>query len=124
MMSRASARIAIDYTPAITQGAGIGRYTRELVRALAALDTRADYRLFVAGAHADTLPSPPGKNFRYATARLNDAWFARLWHRARLPLPIETWTGSIDLLHAPDFTLPPVRRGTRTLLTVHDLSFI
>jgi hypothetical protein len=28
------------------------------------------------------------------------------------------------LLHAPDFTLPPVRRGTRTVLTVHDLSFI
>lgn len=123
MMSRATARIAIDYTPAITQGAGIGRYTRELVRALAALDPRADYRLFVAGARGGTLPAPPGENFHYTPARLNDAWFARLWHRARLPLPIETWTGPVDLLHAPDFTLPPVRRGTRTLLTVHDLSF-
>ena len=27
-------RIGIDYTSAATQGAGIGRYTRELMRAL------------------------------------------------------------------------------------------
>jgi glycosyltransferase involved in cell wall biosynthesis len=54
----------------------------------------------------------------------DDVWLARIWHRARLPLPVETITGPIDLFHSPDFTLPPVRRGTRTLLTVHDLSFI
>jgi len=28
------------------------------------------------------------------------------------------------LYHATDFVLPPTRRGTRTLLTVHDLSFV
>src|SRR5262249_44495748 len=39
-------------------------------------------------------------------------------------LPVEVITGALDLFHSPDFTLPPVRRGTRTLLTVHDLSFV
>jgi glycosyltransferase involved in cell wall biosynthesis len=55
---------------------------------------------------------------------LDDIWLVRVWHRARLPLPVNWLTGPIDLFHSPDFTLPPVRRGTRTLLTVHDLSFI
>ena len=34
-MGSPPARIAIDYTSAVTQGGGIGRYTRELVRAVA-----------------------------------------------------------------------------------------
>jgi glycosyltransferase involved in cell wall biosynthesis len=49
---------------------------------------------------------------------------ARVWHRAGLPLPIERWTGPIRLLHAPDFVLPPTHKGVRTILTVHDLSFV
>jgi glycosyltransferase involved in cell wall biosynthesis len=47
-----------------------------------------------------------------------------LWYRLCLPLWIENWTGPLDLFHAPDFFLPPVKPGTRTLVTVHDLSFV
>lgn len=119
-----SPTVAIDYTPALAQGGGIGRYTRELVRALAGQDVCTSYRLFVAGRRLDALPGTPGVNFTWAAARLDPAWFARLWHRLGVPLHIERWTGPVDLLHAPDFTLPPVKPGTRTLLTVHDLSFI
>ena len=39
-------RIGIDVTSAMTQGGGIGRYTRELVQALIVLDTSNEYRLF------------------------------------------------------------------------------
>lgn len=116
--------IAIDYTPALAQGGGIGRYTRELVAALAAVDSQTAYLLFAAGQQTDRLPTPPGPNFSWRPSRLDTGWLARLWHRARVPLPIEWWTGRVALLHAPDFTLPPVRKGTRTVLTVHDLSFI
>ncbi len=116
--------IGIDYTPAYEQGGGIGRYVRELVAALASLDHDTDYRLFVAGASRDTLPPLPGPNFRWAASRLSPLWFARLWHRARLPLPVEFWVGSVALFHATDFVLPPTRPPTRTLLTVHDLSFV
>ncbi len=42
-------RIGIDYTAAVRQGAGIGRYTRNLFRALADLDAKNQYKLFVAG---------------------------------------------------------------------------
>ena len=41
-------RIGIDYTSAATQGAGIGRYTRELMRALLALPSNNRYSFFYA----------------------------------------------------------------------------
>ena len=117
-------RIAIEYTAALEQGGGIGRYARELTAALARRDAASDYRLFVAGAGSGTLPRPPGPNFRWRPTAISPRWLARIWHRARLPLPIEAFTGRVDLLHATDFTLPPTLPATRTLLTVHDLSFI
>lgn len=116
--------IGIDYTAAYEQSAGIGRYVRELVRALAALDTDTPYRLFVAGAMRRTLSPPPGPNFVWCPTRVTPLWFARLWHRLQVPLPVEAFTGRVRLFHATDFTLPPTLPGTRTLLTVHDLSFV
>src|SRR5690606_7474144 len=116
--------IGIDYTAAYEQGAGIGRYVRELIRGLAAGDPETPYRLFVAGASRDRLPAQPGANFSWRPTRITPLWFARLWHRLRLPLPVETFTGRVRLFHAADFTLPPTLPGTPTLLTVHDLSFV
>lgn len=116
--------IAIDYTPAYEQGGGIGRYVREMVAALALQDTETAYRLFVAGASTTRLPSPISSNFDWRPTRISPRWFARIWHRARIPLFVETFTGSVDLYHATDFVLPPTRPKTRTLLTVHDLSFV
>ncbi|HMQ55751.1 MAG TPA: glycosyltransferase family 1 protein, partial [Anaerolineae bacterium] len=121
------ARIGLDYTSALNQRAGIGRYTRELVNALATtapLDWAAHYRLFVAEARASFRAPRLGANFCWHPSRLTERNLHRLWFRLRLPLSIENWTGPLDLFHAPDFFLPPVKRSTRTLLTVHDLSFV
>jgi glycosyltransferase involved in cell wall biosynthesis len=41
-----------------------------------------------------------------------------------VPIPVETLTGPLDVFYSPDFVLPPTLRTTRTLLTVHDLSFL
>jgi len=117
-------RIAIDYTPAYEQGGGIGRYVRDLVSALALVDTTTDYRLFVAGADKTNMPALPDTNFSFHPTRLSPKWLARIWHRARLPIPVEMITGQVDLYHATDFVLPPHLPNTHTLLTVHDLSFV
>lgn len=117
-------RIAIDYTAAYEQGGGIGRYVRELSAAVTRLDRHTDYRLFVSGAVASSLPSPKEENVSWRTTRLSPRWLARIWHRAQLPIPIEAFTGKVDLFHATDFVLPPTLPRTRTLLTVHDLSFV
>lgn len=117
--------ITIDYTPAIEQGGGIGRYVRELVGALAQQTVdEFDYKLFVAGASQQQLPPPPAAHFDWKSTRITPRWFARVWHRLRLPVPLELFTGRTALYHATDFVLLPTLPATRTLLTVHDLSFV
>ncbi len=116
-------RIGIDYTAAVRQGAGIGRYTRELVRALAKLDRDNDYVLFAAVGGRRLAGTGWPSSFQMRSVPLSDRALAILWHRLRLPLWVELATGPVDIFHSPDFVLPPVRRA-RTMLTVHDLSFI
>ena len=117
-------RIGIDYTSAATQGAGIGRYTRELMRALLAQPSPHTYSLFYA--HRQRIDH---SNFQRPTSNLHhlpfhDKWLMRVWQRFQIPLPVELIVGKIDLFHSPDFTLPPTLPGVPTLLTVHDLSFV
>jgi len=118
--------IAIDYTPALHQGAGIGRYTRELMAALARIDTDNQYILFCAGVEpglqAPNLPELPA-NFTVRATRISPRWLTIGWHRLRLPWPAEQLTGECDVFHSPDFALPPLRRA-RGVVTVHDLSFL
>jgi glycosyltransferase involved in cell wall biosynthesis len=117
-------RIGIDYTAAVRQGGGIGRYTRNLIRALADLDRENRYMLFVAGGwgQGDGL-GPWPDNFRVRSVPLSDRWTTILWQRLWLPIPIQVVTGPLDLFHSPDFVLPPVGQ-TPAILTVHDLSFM
>lgn len=117
--------IGIDYTSALKQGGGIGRYTRGLITTLAQLDRQHHYRLMYT-------PDSPLEGLRlfetypnFSTHRypLAERWLTIGWHRLFLPVPVETFSGPLDLFHSPNFILPPVRQ-TKTLLTVHDLSFI
>ncbi len=114
-------RIVIDYTPAAHQGAGIGRHTRGLVSALGPLAQDHDVTLLVFGRPAGSLQAPRG--MRVKVTPIPNRWLTLAWQRARLPLPVEWLSGAADLYHASDFVLPPVGNA-RSLLTVHDLSFI
>lgn len=117
----------MDVTAAIVQGAGIGRYTRELIHALAAIDQYNQYRFFAAKPPAETPVAnrlPQAANISFRPAPVGERWLYRLWYRARLPLAVQWVTGGLDLFHSPDFVLPPVRGNIPTLLTVHDLSFV
>lgn len=119
--------IGIDVTSAVMQGGGIGRYTRELVQAVIALDQSNQYTLFSAPppeGKSLTAVFPPSAHISHKLSPLNEAWLYRLWYRARLPLPVQWFTGKLDLFHSPDFVLPPVQGAVPTLLTVHDLSFV
>lgn len=120
-------RVGIDYTSAARQRAGIGRYTRELVRALLALERGHEYTVFAAAGGLkddDWKPGVGQRGVRVRSLPLSDDWLARLWQRLRLPIPVEVVTGPLDVFYSPDFTLPPAMGGTRTVLTVHDLSFV
>jgi glycosyltransferase involved in cell wall biosynthesis len=119
-------RIGIDVTAAITQGGGIGRYTRELVRALIRKDDSSYYILFSGKAPKRALaadPIPAASNVEYREFWLNAKWLYRLWYRVRLPISVQWLTGDIDIYHSPDFVLPPTG-NIPSVLTIHDLSFV
>ncbi len=114
-------RIGVDYTAGVKQKAGIGRYTREIISHLARIDKDNSYTLLVP-ADAPVPSGLPG-NFRVSRLPLPERLATILWHRLRVPLWVELFTGPLDLFHSPDFVLPPVR-AARAILTVHDLSFL
>jgi glycosyltransferase involved in cell wall biosynthesis len=117
-------RIAIDYTAAVNQTAGIGRFVRSLVKAITKLDELNQYVLVHAKPGPDAvLDFPSGSNVTRKELRLPERWLNIIWHRAALPFPIDWVTGRLDLFHSPDFVLPPLRR-TPGILTVHDLAFL
>jgi glycosyltransferase involved in cell wall biosynthesis len=117
-------RVAIDYTPAVYQGAGIGRFVRSLVRALAEIDHDTEYVLVYAepprGARLE-LPRAP--NFTPRKIPISDRALTVMWHRLSIPMPVDLLTGRVDVFHSPNFVLTPVWRA-RTVLTVHDLAFL
>lgn len=115
-------RIAIDYTAALQQRAGIGRYTRGLVRALSGLDANSEYVLLVSGRSDQEDGAPLPSNFQLKYLPLSHRWTTALWHRLRLPIPVDLFLGRVDVFHSPDFVLPPLLQGKK-ILTIHDLSF-
>jgi glycosyltransferase involved in cell wall biosynthesis len=111
----------------VNQRAGIGRYTRELVKALAAEENEFDYSLFSAKTAA-AIPVenllPEGANISIRSAPISERWLYRLWYRLKIPIPVQMLTGDIELFHSTDFVLPPLRPEVPSLLTIHDLSFV
>ncbi len=115
--------VAIDYTPAIRQQAGIGRIIRGQIAALIEAAPGLELRLFVAGpVTADERRQAP---LPLHSTPLSERNLVRLWHRLDAPLPRVEWFtgGPLDLFHATDFVLAP-SRARRTLLTIHDLAFL
>jgi len=123
--------IGIDYTAAAWQGAGIGRYTRELVRALVEQGDEHRYTLFYAAGGLSPDSAYVAGLRRMCNARdfvravpipFSPRRLTQLWHRLRLPVPIELFTGPLDVLHVPDFVPPPARAPT--IVTIHDLPYM
>jgi glycosyltransferase involved in cell wall biosynthesis len=117
-------RIAIDYTAAIRQGAGIGQYVRNLVDALLAEDSANQYTLLTSGRPTKERPFPTAPNVRGRSIFIPDRYLNILWYRWRLPLNATLFSGQVDIYHGPDFALPPLGKKLRKVVTVHDLAFL
>lgn len=125
-------RVAIEYTAGAWQGAGIGRYTRELVRHVVQL-APAEYQFVLV--YAAGWPGTPvayqheidalcqlRPTTHTVAIPLPSRRLTQFWHRLKVPLRIEWLTGAVDLVHAPDFVLPPTAKPG--LVTIHDLSYL
>ncbi len=118
-------RVAFDFTSGAWQGAGIGRATRGLVSEILALGGDLDLRPFYSGLRRSqvaerTFAATP---HRVRRLPLPERAVLAAWHKLRLPVPIELLTGRVDLVHSPDFVLPP-SLCRRSVVTVHDLTYV
>lgn len=117
-------RVGLDATPLLGQPTGVGRSTEALLRALAADPAPGEELVATAftARGGDGLPDlvPPGVTVR--ARRLPARGLQALWARTELP-PVELLTGRLDLFHATNFVLPPLRRA-RGVVTVHDLAYL
>ncbi len=113
--------ITVDYTPAIQQHAGIGRYADELARALIALQPDDDWRLFFVDPEQRT-PAPPLNTLPRTTLRLsNKPWRLRVLLFTYLRRKQDHTIGATDIFHATDHLLPHLSH-TRSVFTLHDLT--
>src|SRR5215472_16709163 len=100
-------RITLDYTSAITEPAGIGRYTRGLAWALAPLVLEDCLTLFTSVAPPEQYLLPSAGQARLVVRRIGHRSLTRVWHKLHMPIPAELLMGPTDLIPGPDFVLPP-----------------
>ncbi|HET7035492.1 MAG TPA: glycosyltransferase family 1 protein [Thermomicrobiaceae bacterium] len=113
-------RVAIDYTAALRQRGGVGRYTRDLIDALLAEAPSDEFLLWYASDCASD--APLAANVIPRRLPLPSRWLTIGWQRLGLPVTLERLIGPIDLAHAPDFVAPPSRAPA--IATIHDLSYL
>lgn len=115
-------RVALDATPLLGRPTGIGVFTRGLLEHVGRSPEIDPVAFSVTWRGRGRLPGllPPGVEgvHRPLAARPLRA----LWRRAGWP-PIEYWTGPVDVVHGPNFVVPPARRAAR-VVTVHDLTAV
>ncbi|MBN1558082.1 MAG: glycosyltransferase family 4 protein [Lentisphaerae bacterium] len=106
----------------MTRPAGVGRYTRQLVRHLAPQAGADTLTLSYFDFKRRGLPFPvegaDTRDVRWMPGRAAQG----LWKYAGFP-SYHRFAGPADVYHFPNFILPPLKRG-RTAVTIHDLAFL
>ncbi|MBK9122749.1 MAG: glycosyltransferase family 4 protein [Chloroflexi bacterium] len=115
------ARVAIEYSPALLQAGGVGRSVREMTAALLQ-SARHEYTLVTSGLPAPRLPTELAAQQR--SIPIPDRVLTRLWHRAGAAFPASLFVRGHDLFFATNFALPPLPRGMRSAVFIHDLTYL
>ncbi len=120
-------RALVEASAAFDQVAGIGRYSRNILRSVIPELPGWDWRLLHAPVARSPAVDPDGwlRSGRIRTVRIpvSRRRADQIWFRAGVPLDIQMLTGRLDLVYSPDFTAPPAIRVPR-IVTVHDLAFL
>lgn len=113
-------RIGFDATACLGVRTGVGRFAHELLARLATRDDLEVTAFVVSWRGRDDLArvAPPG--VRVVTRPMAARPLRMLWSRTPWPR-IETWTGPQDVVHGPNYVVPPTRAAAR-IVSVHDLT--
>lgn len=120
-------RIGIDISQIVYEGTGVGRYVRELVKAILERDKKNTYVLFASSLRKRDVFYAYCNSLSFDTKRVALAVFPFpptlldfMWNILRL-FPIEWFIGDVDIFWSSDWTQPPLAKA-RGITTIHDLA--
>ena len=114
-------RVGIDISPLTAARTGVGNYCYYLLRHMMGLDSSVAFRGFASGTKPMALEALEGRlpvrHLPIPTRALYKSWE---WFHAP---KVDSLLGGVDIYHATNYFLPPVKRAKR-VLTIHDLAFL
>lgn len=114
-------RVGVEATALLGPRTGVGQMVSHLLRALATHDDLDITAFAVTLRGRQKLAHEVPRNVRARTHHTPARLTRMLWRHTRVP-KAELWTGTVDVVHAPNFVAPPARAPV--IATVHDLSFV
>lgn len=122
-------KIGIDISQLAYPGTGVATYTQNLVENLLKIDKENEYVLFYSSLRKhgsqitrfDSVDPRRKSGMTIRNYRIPPILLESLWNRLHL-LPIETFTGKLDVFHTSDWLEPPSRCPKVT--TIHDLTVL
>jgi glycosyltransferase involved in cell wall biosynthesis len=131
-MTEKALKIGIDISTLLNHGAdiGAGRYIINLVRNLLKVDKKNSYMLTgrYVTKDSDYIKIVDNLKKEFDSSRVKLKIFnvskkaLNIWDKAKFP-PLEFAGFKADILHCPDFLIPPLL-NRNIILTIHDLAFI
>ena len=112
--------VGVDYLPAVCHAPGVGRYARELVRAMVRLPACPELRLFEVGGGTRVMEGAPlgleGAHVRRVRSRAPRR--AVDWLHRLTGVGADRLLGGVDLFHRVRSSHPPVSRAAQVLPVV------
>ena len=116
-------KLAVDATALLLPRTGIGVFTAEVLRALAArpdIEVSA-FNTIWRGRGRGWLPSDAADGVHEVPGRIPTGAVRWLWDRVSVPR-LEWFAGRVDVVHGPNYRVPPTSRAA-AVVSVHDVSF-
>lgn len=114
-------KVGVDISPLTAHRTGVGTYVFELIHAFARMQSDVEISGYAAGLTpveaAEVPPTMPYRQLRLPLSVIHKTWRTFQW-----PSIEKIARGSLDVVHATNFFLPPVE-SARRVLSVHDISF-
>jgi hypothetical protein len=119
--------IGIDISQIVYTGTGVSKYMRKMIEALVTVGKKHTFVLFGASlrqknvfSHYVETELHNSPNVRLVTVSIPPTLLHLLWNVIHI-VPIEYFTGPIDVFWSSDWTQPPANKAS-LVTTVHDLS--
>ena len=114
-------KIGIDVSQLTYRNTGVANYLKHLVKGLVESDRENEYILFYSSFRGKLDPRdiPTGENVKVIKSFLPPTALDFIWNKLHI-VPIETFTGPLDIFITSDWVEPPVRKAKKATI-LYDL---